>query len=192
MLSVYLQRISLYRNRSTKSSYRHGTKHGHNEGHGFNIFSFICSFWHHWLFCSRSPLWLVWSGTALTWIHSFLINRFQSIEIRKCFSKAVPLFCGVPQGSVLGPLLFTLYTTPISSLIYSHKLDHHLCADDTQVYISLSTVDTDLSLKQLGDCLSDISGWMTNNKFRLNANKTDFIIIATSRQTYSFLPYKNP
>ena len=42
--------------------------------------------------------------------------------------------------------------------------------------------DTDLSLKQLGDCLSDISGWMTNNKLRLNASKTNFIIIGTSRQ----------
>jgi len=75
-----------------------------------------------------------------------------------------------------------LYTTPLSSLIHSHKLDHHLYADDTQVYISLSTADTDLSLKQLSDCLSDISGWMANNKLRLNANKTDFIIIDTLRQ----------
>jgi len=48
--------------------------------------------------------------------------------------------------------------------------------------MSLSTTYTDLSLKQLGDCLSDISGWMTNNKLRLNANKTDVIIIGTSRQ----------
>jgi len=91
------------------------------------------------------------------------------------------LFCCVPQGSVLGPQLFTLYTTPLSSLIHSDKLGHHLFPDDIQVYISLSTAETDLSLKQLGDCL-DISGWMTNNKFRLNANKTDFIIIGASRQ----------
>jgi len=102
-------------------------------------------------------------GTALTWIRSFLINRFQSIKIRKCFSKAVPLFGGVPQGSVLGPPLFTLYATPISPLIQSHKLDHHLYADDTQVYISLSKADTDLSLKTLGNCLSNITRWMANN-----------------------------
>jgi len=79
-------------------------------------------------------------------------------------------------------LLFTLYTTPLSSLIQSHKLDHDLYADDTQVYISFSTADTDISLKQLGDWLSDICGWMTNNKLRIKANKTDFIIIVTSRQ----------
>jgi len=94
----------------------------------------------------------------------------------------VPLSCGVLQGSVLEPLLFTLYITPPSSLIHSHKTFYHLYADDTQVYISLSTAETDLSLKQLGDCFSDISGWMTNNKLRLTANKTDFIIIGTSRR----------
>jgi len=93
-------------------------------------------------------------------------------------------FCRVtiPQGTILGPLLFTLYTTPLSSHIHSYKLDHHLYVDDTQVYISLTTTDTDLSLKQLGDCLSDISVWMTNNKLRLNPTKTDFIIIDSSRQ----------
>ena len=123
----------------------------------------------------RLSNWYGISGTAVTWIHSFLINRFQSVKIRNCFPKAVPLFCGVPQGSVIGPLLFTLYT----SLIRGHKLDHHFYADDTQVYISLYIADRDISLKQLGDCLSDISGWMTNNRLRLNANKTDLIIIGT-------------
>ena len=75
------------------------------------------------------------------------------------------------------------YTTPLNSLIHNHKLDHHLCTDDTQVYISLSTADTDISLRQLDDCLSDIFDRMANNRLRLNANKTYFIIIGTSRQS---------
>jgi len=65
------------------------------------------------LLLDRLSDWHGISGTALTWIRSFLINRFQSIKIRKCLSKAMPLFCGVPQISVLGPLLFTLYTTQL-------------------------------------------------------------------------------
>jgi len=93
------------------------------------------------------------------------------------------MFCSIAQGFVLALLRSTRYSTPVSSLIHSHKLDHHLpvYVDDTQVYISLSTADTDISLTQLTDCLSDISGWMTNNRLRLNADKTDFIIISTSR-----------
>jgi len=89
------------------------------------------------------------SGISLTWIRSFLIYSFQSIKIRKWFSKTVPLFRDVPQSSVLGLLLFTLYTTRLSSLIHSHK-DHHLYADDIQAYISLFTADTELSLIKLG------------------------------------------
>jgi len=99
----------------------------------------------------------------------------------KLFLKVVPLFCGVPRGFVFEPLLFNLYITPISSLTQSHKL-YHLYADDTQIFISLTTEVTDISLKQLSDCLSDISGRMTNNKLRFNANITDFIIIGTSSQ----------
>jgi len=69
--------------------------------------------------------------TALAWIRSFLTNRSQSIKIS--FSEAVFVFSSVSQGSILAPLLFTLYTTPLSYLTHRHELDHHLYAYDTQV-----------------------------------------------------------
>jgi len=77
------------------------------------------------------------------------------------------------KGSFVVPLLFPLYTKPISSVIHSYKLDHHLYADPTQVYISLYTTDAYLSITQLGGCLSDLSGWMT--KIDLGSMRTKHI-----------------
>ena len=79
-------------------------------------------------------------------------------------------------------MLFTLYTTPLSSVIQNHNLDLHLYADDTQIYISLATSDTNRSLNQLSDYLQYIYLWMTDSKLKLNADKTEFLIIGTPKQ----------
>ena len=136
----------------------------------------------HNILITRLSTWYGISGTALSWFTSYLTDRQQAIKIGNCFSDMLPTSCGVPQGSVLGPLLFTLYTTPLSSVIQGHNLDHHLYADDTQIYISLTTPDACRSLNQLRDCLQDVSLWMKNSKLKLNANKTEFIIIGTVTQ----------
>ena len=78
------------------------------------------------------------SGQAQIWFSSYLQNRHQSVKIEDTFSDKVTLSYGVPQGSVLGPVLFTLYTTPLSAIISSFDISHHLYADDTQIYMSLS------------------------------------------------------
>ena len=88
-----------------------------------------------WCIClcgmEHLSLWYVVSGTALCWFSSYLTDRQRRVKIADCLSTSLPTSCGVPQGSVLGPFLFTLFTTPLSSVIQSHSLVHHLYAVDT-------------------------------------------------------------
>ena len=74
-------------------------------------------------------------GNVLAWFQSYLTGRTQTVRIKKCTSEPHELKYGVPQGSVLGPILFTIYTTPLGKLIRRHGLTFHLYADDTQLYI---------------------------------------------------------
>ena len=104
------------------------------------------------------------------------------MKIANCFSGALPTSCGVPRASVLGPVPFTLYTTLLSSVIQTHNLDHHLYADDTQIYLALATPDTNCSSNQLGDCLQNVFHWTTNSKLKLNAYKTEFLNIGAQKR----------
>ena len=76
------------------------------------------------------------NGLALSWFESYLSDRTQSVKVGSVLSHPRDLKFGVPQGSVLGPLLFPMYTNPLSSIIQSHRgIKHHFYADDTQLYI---------------------------------------------------------
>ena len=86
------------------------------------------------------------------------------------------------QGSVLGPVLFSLYTTSLSQVITNHNLSHHRYAGDTQVYISLSQSNAQESVSTLSDFLTDILSWMESGNLKLNPDKTDLIIIGTKQQ----------
>ena len=127
------------------------------------------------------------SDTALSWFTSYLSNRKQTVLINNKHSKPAHLTCGVPQGSVLGPVLFTLYTSPLSTIIKSHSLRHHFYADDTQLYDSDSPENIQAILSRTSDCYSDVKNWMTNNKLQLNDDKTEAVLIST-RQKLSQLP----
>ena len=85
------------------------------------------------------------SELALGWFRSYLSGRTHSIKVGSTCSNPAALQYGVPQGSVLGPILFSLYTNPISSIIYSHSsINYHFYADDTQLYITLSPANFSL------------------------------------------------
>ena len=90
----------------------------------------------HIILLSRLGNWFGMSGKALDWFKSYLTGRSQSIKLGNCLSSRSDLSFEVPQGSVLGPLLFALYTTPLSSLVSGHAIPHHLYADDSQLYVS--------------------------------------------------------
>ena len=77
--------------------------------------------------------WYGIDGIALDWFVSYLSDRKQKVKLMDCLSSPAEVACGVPQGFVFGPLLFTLYTTPLSYVIQKHNVKHHLYTDYTQI-----------------------------------------------------------
>ena len=107
--------------------------------------------------------WFGLDGAVLFWIKSYLSNRKQKIKICDSFSEVVILPFRVPQGSVLGPLLFTLYTSPLSQVISKFNVTHHLYADDTQIYSAVNSRNFDSSM-ELTECLKSVQEWMVGVK----------------------------
>ena len=120
-------------------------------------------------------------GVPLKWFASYLTGRKQTIKAGSATSNATYLTCGVPQGSVLGPILFTVYTAPeLGKIIRKHGLDYHMYADDTQLYISFNTQDTTSAISKLERCMAEIQEWMVINKLQLNGEKTDIVITGSA------------
>lgn len=120
--------------------------------------------------------------TALKWVQSYLTNRTQAVCINQSVSKPVDLTIGVPQGSVLGPLLFLVYILPLQQVIERFRVWRHGFADDTQAYNRLTLknkAECAGQVKDMEQCLSEIRRWMCQNKLKLNESKTEVIVIAS-------------
>ena len=136
----------------------------------------------HSILLSRLKNWFGFEDSCLSWFSSYLNLRKQAVSLKDIISSYSTLSCGVPQGSVLGPLLFTLYTTPLGSVISRNSLNYHLYADDTQLYISFKPAGFHQSSETLSSAFSDIVSWTHNNKVMLNPSKTELLLIGTSQQ----------
>ncbi|KAL9971605.1 hypothetical protein ACROYT_G017789 [Oculina patagonica] len=124
-------------------------------------------------------------GRAFEWFRSYLSGRCQRILVRGCQSESFYLNCGVPQGSCLGPLLFTIYTSSLLDVIQDFLPSVHCYADDTQLYISFSPADEtghSDAIAAIERCIQVIRSWMHDNKLLLNEDKTEFLLIGTKQQ----------
>ena len=120
------------------------------------------------------------SGIALQWFESYQSDRMQSVVIDSVQSEPSPLTDGVPQGSVLGPLCFTMYTAPLEDLIRSFDgVELMVYADDTQLYMLINPSDKIAAISQLEQCVDSVKSWMTANRLQLNGGKTEILHITS-------------
>ena len=145
----------------------------------------------HCILLARLRHWVGLSGTALKWFTSYLSNRKFCVSVNNYTSSYSPVKYGVPQGSVLGPILFCLYMLPLGHIFQKHGVSFHFYADDTQIYLPLRPSDPN-RLTSLNDCLSDVKNWMSNNFLQLNSNKTEVLVIGTQHMANQILPFLGP
>ncbi len=121
---------------------------------------------------------MTWGGVINDRIFLFgwtLTGRSFRVDWGGKVSKAHQLVTGVPQGSVLGPLLFSTYTTSLGTIIQAHGFSYHFYADDTQLYLSFRPDDPTVAARISG-CLADISAWMKEHHLQLNLAKTELLV----------------
>jgi hypothetical protein len=121
-------------------------------------------------------------GLTNQWFSSYLINRKQFVSVGNAISEQKPITCGVPQGSVLGPLLFLLYINDFS--FSATNLDFHLFADDSNLFYSHKNLQS--LEKNLNEQLSMVDKWLCTNKLYLNIEKTNFIVFHPAQKKINY------
>ena len=121
------------------------------------------------------------TGNTLDWFRSYFTGRIQRVVIEDSVSVDQELEFGVPQGSVLDPRIYCMYTKPVSDIIHRHGLSHHSYADNTQLYMTMDHSNNDWrdGLLRIELCVSEIREWMNQNMLKLNYDKTELIVFTS-------------
>ena len=123
-------------------------------------------------------------GYANSWFKTYLETRTTKLAINQMFSDDHILKYSLPQGSIIGPQGFIMYTSPIGDIIRKHNICFHAYADDVQLYSEFSpriAGDCEHALSNLTACITELNSWMVQNKLQLNQDKTEFCIMASNR-----------
>lgn len=132
-------------------------------------------------------------GSALCWFQSYLSERSYRVKVNDSMSGIVTLDWGVPQGSILGPILFKMYLAPLGRVIDHFDIKRHFYADDAQIYCSFDPYDPmskDTAILNLENCISHVTSWLTRNYLKCNTSKTE-VFLAGSKHNLSYLPLVN-
>ena len=121
------------------------------------------------------------TDAVLQWFSSYLTDRTHYVSLSNHCSAFTHVHSGVPQGSVLGPILLTMYIKPLSAIIDSHSIIHHSFADDLQLQMSAPPDRISELLHSMQSCISDVDAWATANMLRLNDYKTELMLVTSKR-----------
>ena len=124
-------------------------------------------------------------GQVLKWFTSYLSGRSFHVKINSCLSKGVIIFYGVPQGSILGPILFLLYISEIEKIAQLHGFSVHVYADDMQLYISFKRNNLLNTISSIEHCLCHIKNWMASKFLKINESKTQLMIFIPKTHYYN-------
>ena len=119
------------------------------------------------------------SDVVLNWFTSYLSERSQRIVVNYSMSDWHPVCQGIPQGSVLGPLLYSLYASPASDIIESYNLSFHTYADDIAIFISFDSNNCSNALLTLQNCTLHLCDWFNSNRLHLNPDKSCALFCAS-------------
>ena len=130
------------------------------------------------------------TGSCISWLSSYLINRYSTVVLKNSVSKSSAVAFGVPQGSILGPLLFILYTSDLPRIIHSFSFNSQMYADDSYIYTSFPKSELSVVMNNLSSCLTSVMSWSNSLFLKLNPSKFELICFNKSDKSLT-LPSLN-